>query len=100
MVLVTSMKWPRDAEAVVRNAKPLISPLTRSCPRTPQTFSTSNGIRTITQPRLPSMRSRRALNDLAVGLDFGFMPDQGFRNENSDWKLKPRNWEDKSPARV
>src|SRR5690242_20636860 len=89
MVLVTSMKWPRDAEAVVRNAKPrnakpLISPFTRSCPRTPQTFSTSNGIRTITQPRLPSMRSRRALNDLAVGLDFGFMPDQGFRNENSD----------------
>src|SRR5215472_17386004 len=100
MLLLTSRKWEPlpVGKREVRNEKPLISPLTRSRPRTPQTFSTSNGIRMITQPRLPSMRSSVALNDLAMGLDFGIVPDKGFRNENSNWKLKPRNQEDKNPA--
>src|SRR5215471_4208372 len=56
----------------VRNAKPLISPLTRKLPRVPHSFFTSSGTRMITQfKRVPS-RSRTDWNVLAVG--FGMIP--------------------------
>src|SRR5215510_2996168 len=78
MRLLTNTKWKPllVGKSDVRNGKPLISPLTRSLPRTPQTFETSNGIRMITQPRFEdSMRSRVALNDFSTGFGFVFMQE-------------------------
>src|SRR6266550_1475206 len=54
-------------------AKPLISPFTLSLARVPQTFGTSSGMRTMTQPRFEGMRSSVALKDFATGLGFGFL---------------------------
>src|SRR5262252_5201941 len=78
MRLLTSTKWKPllVGKSEVRNGKPLISPLTRSLPRTPQTFETSNGIRMMTHPRFEdSMRTRVALKDFSTSFGFVFIEE-------------------------
>src|SRR4029077_7719205 len=74
MRLLTSKMCPppRAGKSEVRNAKPLISPLTRNCPRVPQTLATSKGMRIMVHPRRDWMRSSGARNVFGIGLTLPF----------------------------
>jgi len=77
-----AVKTPAGGEKRSPMAKPLISPFTLSLARVPQTFGTSSGMRTMTQPRFEGMRSSVALKDFATGLGFGFMePNERVKNQ-------------------
>src|SRR5260370_22088713 len=62
--------WPpfRLGNSEERNAKPLISPFTLTCPRLHQILTASNGMRIITHFRGESMRCKLAWNDVAADL--------------------------------
>src|SRR5260370_805556 len=63
--------------AGVRKGKRWISPLTLGARGVPQTFETSRGIRTTTQPGLECRRSRVVLKDLATILGFDLRERMG-----------------------